>query len=377
MKNNKRSIFAFFLIFALNAAGARAASPAANAVSSNGGHDFDFLLGTWQTHISYLRTSSADSSRWVNLSGTVTNREIWSGAGDIEQIEANGSSGRFEGMTLRLYDAKTHEWTLYWANSRDGQLQAPITGEFAGSIGTFYDQEAVNGHTAFVRQRYFKTGPDSYRFDEASSTDGGKTWSTDFRAALNRTRTLAAAYAAADSAPPMQHDFDWQFGTWRIQMSRLLHPLSGSAARDQLSGTVVVDKIWNGRANFAKIDAQGKSGSVHILALRLYLPQTAQWSLSFTSEDDGTLSVPMYGTFKDGVGEFYDQEFYHGKAILDRFRFYGVSANSAHDEEAFSQDGGKTWQTNWINVHTRITLSSRACRGKRHETLARSAPPSP
>jgi hypothetical protein len=330
--------------------GACAASPAANVVASNGGHGFDFLLGTWQTHISYLHTSSADSSRWVHFSGTVTNREVWDGAGDIEQIEANGPSGRFEGMTLRLYDARAHEWNLYWANSRDGKLQAPMSGEFAGGIGTFYDQDAVNGRAEFVRQRYFKTGPDSYRFDEAVSTDGGKTWSTDFRAALNRTSTPTSA--TSNSAAPMKHDFDWQFGTWRIQMSRLLHPLSGSIARDRLDGTVVVDKIWNGRANLAKIDAQGKSGSIHILALRLYLPQSAQWSLSFATEGDGALSVPMYGAFKDGVGEFYDQEFYHGKAILDRFRFYAMSANSARDEEAFSRDGGKTWETNWINEMT-------------------------
>jgi len=235
MRSNRLSILAFVMTFSLSGAGALAPSLAA---PSNGGHDFDFLLGTFQTHISYLQTS-ARSSRWVTLTGTVTSRKIWDGAGNLEEIEANGSTGPFEGMTLRIYDNQTHEWKLYWANSSDGMLQAPITGGFSGKVGTFYDQEDVNGRTGFVRQRYFNTGSNSYRFEQAFSTDGGKTWSANFVAALKRT-TTPPEYDSAGSVPPMQRSFNWQFGTWRVQMSRLLHPLSGSAARDQLNGTVIV-----------------------------------------------------------------------------------------------------------------------------------------
>ncbi|HEV3155570.1 MAG TPA: hypothetical protein VGZ02_17325 [Candidatus Baltobacteraceae bacterium] len=361
MTSSRLRILAFVVAFAIGSAGSLDVSPSAFAAST-GGHDFDFLLGTFQTHISYLQASKG-SSKWVALTGIVTNRKIWDGAGDLEEIEANGPSGPLEGMTLRIYNAQTREWSLYWADSSDGMLQVPSIGRFSGNIGTFYDQELVNGRTAFVRQRYFNTGPNSYRFEQAVSIDGGKTWRPNFVASLIRTAT-PPSYAGAGSSP-MQHSFDWQFGTWRIRMSRLLHPLSGAPARDELNGSVVVNKIWNGRANVAKIDAQGRSGSLHILALRLYSPQSAQWSLSFTTEGAGTLSVPMYGTFKGGVGEFYDQEFYHGKAILDRFRFISLSASSARDEEAFSQDGGRTWETNWIDLHTRVSGTASLSRGVR------------
>jgi hypothetical protein len=303
-----------------------------------------------------LQTSPSGQAKWATFRGTVVNRVVWQGSGDLEEIDATNGANAFQGLTLRLYDAKSGQWELYWANSKDGMLQQPITGAFQGDTGNFYDQETIGGRAAFVHQRYYAMTPDSYRFEQSISRDGGRTWNTNFRASLTRAshaESTSAAPAVAAS-PAQQHAFDWQFGKWRITMSRLLHPLSGSSARALLHGTVNVNKIWNGRANFALVDASGSSGSVHILALRLYLPQSAQWSLSFASEGSGDLSVPMYGSFENGRGEFYDQEFYGGKAVLDRFVFYDIGSGHARDEEAFSTDGGRTWETNWINIHERI-----------------------
>jgi hypothetical protein len=58
--------------------------------------------------------------------------------------------------------------------------------------------------------------------------------------------------------------------------------------------------------------------------------------------------VPTIGEFKDGRGEFYDQETFNGRAILVRFVISNISANACHFEQAFSADGGKTWEVNWI-----------------------------
>ena len=89
-------------------------------------------------------------------------------------------------------------------------------------------------------------------------------------------------------------------------MSRLQHPLTGSATWVQLNGTVAVRKIWDGRANLAEIETDGPAGHLEFLSLRLYNPQAEQWSLNFASSNSGTLSVPMTGEFKNGRGEFYD-----------------------------------------------------------------------
>jgi hypothetical protein len=151
-----------------------------------------------------------------------------------------------------------------------------------------------------------------------------------------------------------QHDFDWEIGTWKIHIKRLQHPLAGSTTWSELDGTVVVRKIWDGRANLAEIVADGPGGHLEFLSLRLYNPTSHQWSLNFASGNGGSLSVPMVGEFRDGRGEFFDQEEFSGRTILVRFTFSAISANSGRSEQAFSDDGGKTWEVNWINTYTRV-----------------------
>lgn len=90
------------------------------------------------------------------------------------------------------------------------------------------------------------------------------------------------------------------------------------------------------------------------MSLRLYNPQSHQWNMNFATSGVGTLSVPMVGEFRDGRGEFYDQEPFNGRTILVRFIFSSVSPDSGRSEQAFSEDGGKTWETNWINTYTRF-----------------------
>jgi len=168
------------------------------------------------------------------------------------------------------------------------------------------------------------------------------------------------AQTSSNAAPSIstlrdgQHDFDWQLGGWKIHMQRLQHPLTGSTKWTELDGTVVVRKVWNGRANLAEIVTDGPSGHLEFLSLRLYNPQAHQWSLNFASRNSGTLGVPMIGEFKNGRGEFYDQESFNGRMILVRFVFTADSPDSTRDEQSFSEDGGKTWEVNWINTATRI-----------------------
>ena len=57
-------------------------------------------------------------------------------------------------------------------------------------------------------------------------------------------------------------------------------------------------------------------------------------------------------------GDFYDQESINGKTILVRFSIWGITPDTAQSEQAFSDDGGKTWETNWVNKYTRIPSDS-------------------
>ena len=151
-----------------------------------------------------------------------------------------------------------------------------------------------------------------------------------------------------------QHDFDFEIGTWRTRLSRLLHPLTGSTTWTTYEGTSVARKVWNGRANLLELEVDGPAGHIEGLSLRLYNPQSRQWSLNFANSNGGTMSPPTIGEFKNGRGEFFAQETLNGRAILVRFVISDIAANSCRFEQAFSDDGGKTWEANWIATDTRV-----------------------
>src|SRR5579859_5369798 len=151
-----------------------------------------------------------------------------------------------------------------------------------------------------------------------------------------------------------QHDFDFEIGTWKAHLPRLLHPLTGSNTWAEYEGTTVVRKVWNGRANLIELQADGPAGHFEGLNLRLYNPQAHQWSLNFANSSGGVLSQPTIGEFKNGRGEFFDQETLNGRAIFVRFVISDITPNFCRFEQAFSDDGGKTWEVNWIATDTRM-----------------------
>jgi hypothetical protein len=168
------------------------------------------------------------------------------------------------------------------------------------------------------------------------------------------TPATAQPESAAAQRRDGQHDFDFEIGVWKTHLKRLVHPLSGSNSWVELEGTTVVRKIWNGQANLAELTTDAASGHLQVLSLRLYDPRSLQWSLNTANANSGSLSVPTIGEFKDGRGEFFDQESFNGRTILVRNVWSDISAESCRFEQAFSDDGGRTWEVNWIAVDTRV-----------------------
>jgi hypothetical protein len=151
-----------------------------------------------------------------------------------------------------------------------------------------------------------------------------------------------------------QHDFDWEIGTWKTHLKRLQRPLTGSTSWVELEGTTVVRKVWDGRANLVELDVKGPSGRIEALSLRLYNPESRQWSLNFSSSGSGTMATPAIGEFKNGRGEFYNQETLNGRSIFVRFIIECAAQDTCRFEQAFSDDGGKSWEVNWIATDTRV-----------------------
>jgi hypothetical protein len=169
-----------------------------------------------------------------------------------------------------------------------------------------------------------------------------------------QTPTGAALREPPNAMRDGQHDFDFEIGAWKTHLRRLLHPLSGSTTWVEYDGTTVVSKIWDGRANLVELEADGSHGHIEALSLRLYNSEAHQWSLNFSNSASGSMGQPTVGEFKDGRGEFVDQETLNGRAIFVRFVIEDITRDSCHFEQAFSDDGGKTWEVNWVATDTRV-----------------------
>jgi hypothetical protein len=165
----------------------------------------------------------------------------------------------------------------------------------------------------------------------------------------------AVAQTAAAAGHDGQHDFDFALGRWKIHLSRLQNPLTGSKRWVEFDGTIVSRKVWDGRANFEEFEAQSPTGPLEGLALRLYNTATHQWSIYWANSKNGAMDpVPQVGEFKNGRGEFYGQDTLNGKPIFVRYVWTNTNTDKPHFEQSYSDDGGKTWEVNWITDQTRV-----------------------
>ena len=171
--------------------------------------------------------------------------------------------------------------------------------------------------------------------------------------------TDAAKLPALAAAAPRDgaRDFDFEFGVWNTQLTRRLRPLTGSTTWVDYTGVTTVRPVLGGAANLVELEVKGPAGEIKALSLRLYDPAARQWTLNFANGQDGLLTSPMTGEFKDGVGTFYDQDTLNGRAILVRFVISCARPTVCRFEQAFSDDGGKAWEVNWIATDTRVSAT--------------------
>jgi hypothetical protein len=182
--------------------------------------------------------------------------------------------------------------------------------------------------------------------------------------------SIEGGLAQTTSAAPMdgsqtrserdgQHDFDFALGTWKAHLKRLEHPLTGSKTWVKFDGTFVARRVWDGRAMIEEVELDSPGGHIEGLTLRLYNPQTHQWSIYWANSKNGVMDTsPQVGQFKNGRGEFYGTDTLNGKLIYVRFVWINTNTNTPHFEQSYSDDGGKTWEVNWMTDQARMSDAS-------------------
>jgi len=148
------------------------------------------------------------------------------------------------------------------------------------------------------------------------------------------------------------HDFDFLIGDWKAHVRRLPDRLNNSDKWDVYDGMSNHHKVFDTNANLEQFEVTSPDKKLHIKAqtLRMYNPQTHQWSIYGLDLDKGELDfpVPVVGEFHGDRGEFYNQQAWKGRVILVRYMWLNISPKSARMEQSFSPDGGKHWEVNWI-----------------------------
>ena len=347
-----------------------AASAAANdapehaVTARDGQHDFDFIFGRWKIHMRRRAATASGPGTWTEFDGYGQYRKIWDGRANLNEFEADSPSGHIEGLTLRTYNPHTGQWSLYWANARDGILAEPQVGQFRAGVGEFYARDTIDGRSVFVRYVWSRMSADAVHFEQAFSADGGKSWDVNWISDMTREPQGSATAAAARQAPRAsaspkdgRHDFEPLLGSWNYELKRRTKPLTGSTTWVQLTGSGVCYQLWDGRAQLDTVVLNGAGGHIEGLTLRLYDPQSHQWRLYWANSKDGVIAVPQIGSFKNDHGEFYAQDLLDERSIFVKFDWTGLNTASPHFEQSFSADGGRTWEVNWITDQTRQSRS--------------------
>ncbi len=183
-----------------------------------------------------------------------------------------------------------------------------------------------------------------------------------------RLLSLAAALTALVGAPDAlaeatprtgagpEHDFDYFFGRWTVRHRRLKVRLAGANDWEEYDGATRCQPLLGGVANFNDSITHRNGASYRTVGLRAFDPKTGRWAdWSLDARDPLKIDEPGLGRFENGVGVFLSDDTENGKPIKVRGQFSSLSSTVAQWDQAFSPDGGRTWETNYVMRYTRTT----------------------
>jgi hypothetical protein len=150
------------------------------------------------------------------------------------------------------------------------------------------------------------------------------------------------------------NDFDFLIGDWSVFHRRLKRRLVGDTEWIEFTGPASARKILDGFGNFDEFQILLPSGAYVGSTVRLFNPATQLWSIYWMDSRNPTLDPPMVGKFSDGRGLFYGDDSFEGRPIRVRFIWSPMTMRTCRWEQAFSADGGSTWETNWVMAFSRV-----------------------
>jgi hypothetical protein len=309
-----------------------AAPPALDIPKVTG--DFDFLVGEWDVQHRRLDKPLTGSSGWSSFPGSSACYTLFDGAVCVD--EAFFPTKGFDGLTVRLYDVEAGSWAIYWINSSRGILEPPVHGGFGiDGVGILEGPDEHEGRPVDVRFRWTKG--DVPVWEQFFSIDGGETWES------NWTMTFTPRKVTSD--------FDFLNGSFDVVHRTLTKPLTGSDDWQEFAGTCTARTHFDGAISVDEMQFPTKSS--YGMSVRLFDPVEKDWTIYWIGSTTMEIYPPVRGKWSDGSCWLTGEDELDGQPILVSYAWSNITDETAHWEQSFSDDGGKTWEVNWTMDFTR------------------------
>jgi hypothetical protein len=315
----------------LASAGCALGMPGLAATADSGGHENDWrwLAGNWDVWHERLRDRLVGSTTWDEFGGKCNSWPTLGGLGNVDDCLLYLPSGTYRAIGPRAFDPATGKWSIWWLDGRSAsKLDPPVIGGFVAQEGEFFGDDVHKGTPVKVRFRWHETGGKRPHWDQAFSTDGGKSWEINWRNYFTRTSATPTPLAFDDPAPAAAEDWKFLAGEWRVRNRRLTK-----------TGTVG-DNLFRGVGGDPDKSYRGVSMRAFDATERVW----RSWWLD--GRRPATISSSVSGRFENGVGTLIGEDVIDGRKVRVRSRWSNITPKSTRWEQATSTDGTR-WETNW------------------------------
>lgn len=314
--------------------------------------DWQWLVGNWDVWHRRLKQRLAESRDWQVFSGRSSVWLTMDGLGTIDDNLLDLPAGLYRATGIRAFDPASGRWAIWWLDGRNPtRIDPPVFGGFTGDGGTFFGDDRFEGRPIKVRFQWRDIHGPRPHWQQSFSADGGTSWEMNWENRFTRTAPVPTPFPAVAGAPG---DFDFLVGRWAVRHRKLRKRLAGSQDWELFEGSLVNWPVLGGAGNVGDNLMLAGSGTIRGVGIRAFDPATRQWlSWWLDGRDPVRIGAPLRGGFVDRVGDFRSEDVVDGRPIKVHVRWSRITARSARWEQAFSADGGQSWETNWISDFTR------------------------
>ena len=319
--------------------------------------DWAWLVGTWDVENRKLRERLTGNSEWLEFPSKSALWLTMNGLGTIDDNAFVMKDGVYRAVGIRSWDPASRTWAIWWLDGRaPATIDPPVRGGFRGDEGVFLGVDTLRGKPIDVRFHWQGIHGARPHWQQSFSPDGGKTWEMNFENFFSRTSTVPVPVPLLPGEEARNTPSDWDFlvGRWRVRHRRLAKRLVGSRDWQIFGGTLVNRPLMGGAGNFSDNVMHFPNGTARSVGLRAYDPARAVWSSWFLDgRSPHDIPTPLTGRFEGGVGTFQSTELVNGKSMLTRVQWSGIGPDTARWEQSASEDGGATWEVNWVSEFQR------------------------